>query len=64
MRPFFRDHFARIDRQVVLVDALDAIHKGPRAVEDMRGAMADILGGNSLAEKPPPAPQALPAPRC
>jgi predicted YcjX-like family ATPase len=43
VRPFFRDHFARIDRQVVLVDALGAIHKGPRAVEDMRGAMADIL---------------------
>ncbi len=44
VRPFFRDHFARIDRQVVLVDALGAIHKGPRAVEDMRHAMADILG--------------------
>ncbi len=42
--PFFRDHFSRIDRQVVLVDALGAIHKGPRAVEDMRLAMADILG--------------------
>ena len=44
VKPFFRDHFARIDRQVVLVDALGAIHKGPRATEDMRGAMADILG--------------------
>ncbi|MFK7879730.1 YcjX family protein [Roseobacter sp.] len=44
VRPFFYDHFARIDRQVVLVDALGAIHKGPRAVEDMRGAMTDILG--------------------
>ncbi|MBW4707606.1 YcjX family protein [Roseobacter sp. YSTF-M11] len=43
VRPFFRDHFARIDRQVVLVDALGAIHRGPRAVEDMRGAMSDIL---------------------
>ncbi len=43
VKPFFRDHFARIDRQVVLVDALGAIHKGPRAVEDMRRAMADIL---------------------
>lgn len=41
--PFFRDHFSRIDRQVVLVDALGAIHKGPRAVEDMRLAMGDIL---------------------
>ena len=42
--PFFRDHFARIDRQIVLVDALGAIHSGPRAVEDMRRAMGDILG--------------------
>ena len=43
VKPFFRDHFARIDRQIVLVDALGAIHKGPEAVEDMRGAMAEIL---------------------
>ncbi len=44
VKPFFRDHFARIDRQVVLVDALGAIRKGPQAVEDLRLAMADILG--------------------
>jgi uncharacterized protein len=43
VRPFFKDHFARIDRQIVLVDALGAIHSGPQAVEDLRGAMADIL---------------------
>ncbi|TDE39736.1 YcjX family protein [Antarcticimicrobium sediminis] len=43
IKPFFRDHFARIDRQVVLVDALGAIHKGPRAVEDLSKAMSDIL---------------------
>ncbi|MDE3121090.1 MAG: YcjX family protein [Paracoccaceae bacterium] len=43
VRPFFRSHFARIDRQVVLVDALGAIHAGPQAVDDMRRAMADIL---------------------
>ncbi|MDO5369692.1 YcjX family protein [Paracoccus sp. (in: a-proteobacteria)] len=43
VKPFFRDHFARIDRQVVLVDVLGAIHAGPRAVEDTRRAMADIL---------------------
>jgi predicted YcjX-like family ATPase len=41
--PFFRNHFARLDRQVVLIDALGAIHDGPRAVEDLRAAMADIL---------------------
>ncbi|MGJ8624557.1 MAG: YcjX family protein [Yoonia sp.] len=44
VRPFFRDHFARIDRQIVLVDVLGAIHSGPQAVEDMRRSMADILG--------------------
>ena len=41
--PFFRDHFARVDRQIVLVDALGAIHAGPQAVEDLRTAMSDIL---------------------
>jgi len=44
VRPFFRDHFSKIDRQVVLVDVLGAIHAGPRALEDLRQAMADILG--------------------
>lgn len=43
VKPFFRDHFAKVDRQVVLVDVLGAIHAGPRAVEDLRAAMADIL---------------------
>ncbi|RMF34408.1 MAG: YcjX family protein [Alphaproteobacteria bacterium] len=42
-RPFFRDHFSRIDRQVVLIDVLEALHGGPRAVDDLRLAMADIL---------------------
>jgi predicted YcjX-like family ATPase len=44
VKPFFREHFARIDRQVVLVDVLGALARGPRAFEDLRGAMADILG--------------------
>ncbi|WP_368186928.1 YcjX family protein [Aestuariibius sp. HNIBRBA575] len=43
VKPFFRDHFSRIDRQIVLVDVLGAIHAGPRAVDDLRQAMADIL---------------------
>jgi uncharacterized protein len=42
--PFFRDHFSRIDRQVVLVDALGAIHSGPQAVGDLRDALAEIMG--------------------
>lgn len=44
VRPFFRDHFARIDRQIVLVDVLGAIHAGPGALEDLRRALADLLG--------------------
>lgn len=43
VRPFFRDHFAKIDRQIVLVDVLGAIHQGPRAVEDLRRTMAEVL---------------------
>jgi len=43
VEPFFRNHFARLDRQVVLIDALGAINDGPRAVEDLRVAMAEIL---------------------
>ena len=42
-RPFFRDHFARLDRQVVLVDLLAAMEAGPAALEDLRDAMARIL---------------------
>ncbi|MBF9030243.1 YcjX family protein [Rhodobacterales bacterium HKCCE3408] len=44
VQPFFRDHFARIDRQVVLVDALQAIHAGPEALDDLGRTMTDILG--------------------
>ncbi|MEM6438525.1 MAG: YcjX family protein [Pseudomonadota bacterium] len=41
--PFFRDHFARLDRQAVLVDLLSAVSAGPRAIEDLQRAMARIL---------------------
>ena len=44
VQPFFRDHFAKIDRQIVLVDVLGAIHAGPSALDDLRSAMARILG--------------------
>jgi len=43
VKPFFREHFSRIDRQVVLVDVLEAISAGPAAFEDLRRAMAEIL---------------------
>ena len=43
VRPFFRDHFARLDRQIVLVDALRALNAGPTAVADLETALTDIL---------------------
>ncbi len=43
VRPFFRDHFARLDRQIVLVDALSALNSGPAAVRDLETALTDVL---------------------
>lgn len=43
VRPFFRDHFAKLDRQVVLVDVLGALDAGPAALEDLRQALGRIL---------------------
>lgn len=43
VKPFFRDHFAKLDRQVVLVDVLGAIHQGPAATENLRLTMGEVL---------------------
>jgi predicted YcjX-like family ATPase len=43
VRPFFRDHFSRLDRQIVLVDALAAFNSGPDALRDLEAALAGIL---------------------
>ncbi len=53
VKPFFREHFARLDRQIVLVDALQAINRGKEAVQDLERALTDVLacfnsGHNSL----------------
>lgn len=53
VRPFFREHFARLDRQIVLVDVLAALNAGPEALADLERALDSILlafrvGRNSL----------------
>ena len=53
VKPFFYGHFARLDRQIVLVDALTALNAGAGAVSDLRTALTGILtcfrqGSNSL----------------
>jgi predicted YcjX-like family ATPase len=51
VRPFFRDHFARLDRQIVLVDALAALNAGPAAVRDLERALGSILGCFQIGRK-------------
>ena len=43
VRPFFRDHFSRLDRQIVLVDALGALNSGPAALRDLENALTQVL---------------------
>jgi len=43
VRPFFREHFARLDRQIVLVDTLAALNAGPAALADLERALDSIL---------------------
>lgn len=52
VRPFFKDHFSRLDRQIVLVDVLGALNGGTPAIEELEQAIDGILaafrpGGNS-----------------
>ncbi len=43
VKPFFRDHFTRLDRQIVLVDILQALNAGPAALRDLEATLAEIL---------------------
>ena len=43
VKPFFRDHFSRLDRQIVLVDVLGPLNEGGDAVVDLQRALNAIL---------------------
>jgi uncharacterized protein len=43
VRPFFREHFQRIDRQLVLVDVLAAVDAGPAAIVELEEALDQVL---------------------
>lgn len=56
VRPFFRDHFQRIDRQIVLVDVLAAIDAGLVALAELEEALDQVLmafrtGRNTLLSR-------------
>lgn len=43
VRPFFREHFSRLDRQIVLVDVLGPMNEGGAAVADLQSALDAVL---------------------
>ena len=43
VRPFFRDHFRRLDRQIVLVDVLGPLNDGGEALADLQSALDAVL---------------------
>ncbi len=43
VRPFFSEHFSRLNRQIVLVDVLGALDQGAGAVAELDRAMTGVL---------------------
>jgi predicted YcjX-like family ATPase len=43
VKPFYRDHLRNLDRQIVLVDLLGALSRGPDSFHGMRRALGAIL---------------------
>lgn len=43
VKKFYREHFLRFDRQIVLVDCLQPLNSGPQAFNDMRLALTQLM---------------------
>lgn len=43
VEPFYKDFFSKIDRQIVLVDVINALSGGPDYFKDMRHALTNII---------------------
>ena len=41
--PFYRDHFSRFDRQIVLIDLLSALNRGPACFADLEASLDMVL---------------------
>ncbi|MDE2384562.1 MAG: YcjX family protein [Alphaproteobacteria bacterium] len=48
VKPFYFGHFARLNRQIVLVDVMSALNAGVHAVNDLRAALVDVMGSFRL----------------
>lgn len=43
VKPFYKNHFAKFDRQIVLIDSLTALNQGRAQVEQMRHSLQGVL---------------------
>ncbi|PHP66605.1 amino acid regulated cytosolic protein [Zhengella mangrovi] len=43
VKPFFREHITRLDRQIVLIDAMQALNAGPAAMADLERALTGVM---------------------
>ncbi|PHM23544.1 YcjX family protein [Xenorhabdus ehlersii] len=43
VKVFYKEHFLRFDRQIVLVDCLQPLNSGPQAFNDMRLALTQLM---------------------
>ncbi|MBD2813766.1 YcjX family protein [Xenorhabdus sp. Flor] len=43
VKDFYKEHFLRFDRQIVLVDCLQPLNSGPHAFNDMRLALTQLM---------------------
>lgn len=43
VKAFYRDHFSKFDRQIILVDCLQPLNAGPESFNDMRQALDQLM---------------------
>ncbi|KQN55755.1 YcjX family protein [Erwinia sp. Leaf53] len=51
VKGFYKNHFLRFDRQVVLVDCLQPLNSGPQAFNDMRLALTQLMQSFSYGQR-------------
>ncbi|WP_250657842.1 YcjX family protein [Alkalimarinus coralli] len=51
VEPFYKTFFSRIDRQLILVDVVNALNAGPEYVDDMRQALANITDSFAYGQR-------------
>ncbi|WP_312043557.1 YcjX family protein [Erwinia sp.] len=51
VKGFYKDHFLRFDRQIVLVDCLQPLNSGPQAFNDMRLALTQLMQSFSYGQR-------------